>query len=125
MSIKSSAYSKALVVAPLVSSTTSVTRVETIPEGVVRKSGAAPALDATYIPVSIEPYSRSSVEMTGSDDDTKIFGEKQNRLRTVTILEQRLQCIGPELEEELPRLPRDLNSDSIIADLLERFQQTK
>ncbi|CAI5747054.1 unnamed protein product [Peronospora destructor] len=121
MSIKSSTYSKALAVALLVSSTTSVTSAEAILESAVRNSDALPALDAAYAPVLIEQYSRSSVEMTTSDD-TKIFGEKQNSSGTVTMLERRLQPSGLNIKKGLLWLQ---HSDSVIADLLGRFQQTK
>ncbi|CAH0487945.1 unnamed protein product [Peronospora farinosa] len=125
MSIKSSVYPKALVVALLVSLTTSVISAETTPKGVVRSSGALPTLNAAYTPVSIEQYSRSSGAIT-TNDDTKIFGERKTPSGTATILERRLQGIGAELQEELSRLKQDLlKPDSVIANLLDSFFYTK
>ncbi|CAI5701506.1 unnamed protein product [Peronospora effusa] len=125
MSIKSSVYPKALVVALLVSLTTSVISAETTPKGVVRSSGALPTLNAAYTPVSIEQYSRSSGAIT-TRDDTKIFGERKTPSGTAAILERRLQGIGAELQEELSRLKQDLlKPDSVIANLLDSFFYTK
>ncbi|RMX62470.1 hypothetical protein KXD40_002760 [Peronospora effusa] len=146
MSINSSTYPKALVVALLVTLTTSVISAEATHEGVVRSSGALPRLDAAYTPGSIEQYSRSSGNITTSDD-TLIYGERKNPSGTATILERRLQGIGEELQEELSRLREKLsrlreklsrlreklsrlqkdlvNPDSVIADLLDSFSYTK
>ncbi|RMX62686.1 hypothetical protein KXD40_002757 [Peronospora effusa] len=125
MSIKSSVYPKALVVALVVSLTTSVISAETTPKGVVRSSGALPTLNAAYTPVSIEQYSRSSGAIT-TRDDTKIFGERKTPSGTAAILERRLQGIGAELQEELSRLKQDLlKPDSVIANLLDSFFYTK
>ncbi|CAH0492177.1 unnamed protein product [Peronospora farinosa] len=132
MSINSSTYPKALVVALLVSLTTSVISAEATHEGVVRSSGALPRLDAAYTPGSIEQYSRSSGNITTSDD-TLIYGERKNPSGTATILKRRLQVIGEELQKELSRLREKLsrvqkdlvNPDSVIADLLDSFSYTK